>query len=558
MRGLIVSGGRQDFARRISEGLGLRPEKTSGQADIVICDLGQEAFDTARREALAIDKPLCLVIPGPLPIHSKTAPSSFSYVMLKSTILRRYEHPGEAGIRALLAGALQAGRKVDTSTLDLWRALPPGAEGSPRRQGADIENRALQILMENGKLPDEEPDGFWRILAEACAGSQLELDRVIGPLLQKNTAWFDPYHQRSIDGLRALDSLRLLEKHWAENDCPIHCFGVEPESLPLISAAFAGKGGPVSGHDNKAEAVAGAVRDAGVLLSVGGKVSDGLEQTCREKNIGLLRIDSSFASVAGLDPFLPPAAMLAADDQGAHDDASRPSRLETLLQTYELNAEEKSRGAALLDRLNQGYVSMTGSDMSRTIAAAKGRKIVLVPGEGGSAGSPSGDMSDLQFLRQVRERNPDAFIIFKPHPDMNVDRSLSRDVRRHADLVANKNEMSDLIGLCDALETLSSVTGFAALLRGIPVTVHGLPFYAGWGLTEDLAACPRRTARRSLGELVYLTLAVYARCTDPVSLLPCPPEILIDRAMARLPEMRQQEGSTTLNPLSWLSRKLGL
>lgn len=560
VRGLIVSDGHQDFESRISAGLGLRPEETAGQADIVICDLGQEAFDTARREALAIGKPLCLVIPGPLPIHSKTTPSSFSYVLLKSTILTRYEHPGEAAIRALLAGALQAGRKVDTSVLDLWRALPPAEEGCPRRLGADLENRALQILMENGGLPDEEPDGFWRILADACAGSQLELDRVIGPLLQKNTAWFDPYHLRPTDGLRVLDSLRLLEKRWAANDRPIHCFGVEAESRPLVSAAFSGKGGPVSGHDNEAEAVAAAVRDAGILLSEGGKVSDGLEQTCREKNIGLLRIDGNFACVAGLEPFLPPAAMLVADDLGAHDDASRPSRLETLLQTYVLNAEEMSRGTAFVDRLNQAYASMGGPDVSRTVAGAKGRKIVLVPGERGSAGNPTSGTSEchLQLLRQVRKRNPDAFIIFKPHPDMNVDRSLSRDVRRYADLLATKADWSDLIGLCDAVETLSSPAGFTALLRGVPVTAHGLPFYAGWGLTEDLASCTRRTARRSLDELVYLTLAVYARCTDPVSLLPCPPEILIDRAMARQPEIRQQAGSPSLNPLSWLSRKLGL
>jgi capsular polysaccharide export protein len=560
LRGLIVSGGRQEFESRISEGLGVSPAGTAEAADFVICDLDQEAFDTARRAALANGKSLCLVIPGPLPLHSKTTPSSFSYVMLKATILSRYGHAGEAAIRALLAGALQAGRAIDTSVLGLWRALPSADERSPRRQEADPENRALQILMETGGLPDAEPDGFWRILAEACAGSQLELDRVIGPLLQKTTAWFEPYHQGVINAPGALDILHLLETRRAENSRPAHCVGAKPESRPFISAAFLGSGGTVSSHDNEAEALAAADRDGGVVLSVGSTTYDGLDQACREKDIGLLHIDANFARLAGLDPFLPPAAMLAADDLGMHDDASRASRLETLLQTYELNAEEMNRGAALLDKLARAHASLDSVDPSRTIAAAKGRKTVLVPGEAGKFEGGATDATDrhLHLLRHVRKRNPDAFIIFKPHPDMNADRGLIRKARRYADHVASKADMSDLIGRCDAVETVSSVSGFAALLRGVPVTVHGLPFYAGWGLTEDLATCPRRTARRTLSDLVYLTLAVYARCTDPVSLLPCPPEVLIDRAVARQQEVHRAARPHNLNPISWLGRKLGL
>ena len=32
---------------------------------------------------------------------------------------------------------------------------------------------------------------------------------------------------------------------------------------------------------------------------------------------------------------------------------------------------------------------------------------------------------------------------------------------------------------------MTSLTGFDALLRGKRVVTHGLPFYAGWGLTTD-------------------------------------------------------------------------
>jgi len=76
----------------------------------------------------------------------------------------------------------------------------------------------------------------------------------------------------------------------------------------------------------------------------------------------------------------------------------------------------------------------------------------------------------------------------------------------------------------------TSLAGFEALLREKPVTTYGVPFYAGWGLTRDLGPVPsRRTARRSLDELTAAALLLYPRYLDPVTKLPCPPEILVNR-----------------------------
>ena len=63
-----------------------------------------------------------------------------------------------------------------------------------------------------------------------------------------------------------------------------------------------------------------------------------------------------------------------------------------------------------------------------------------------------------------------------------------------------------------------------ALLRGKEVITHGMPFYAGWGLTRDLRPLPpRRGRRRTLDELVAGTLILYPRYVDPVCRLPCGP-----------------------------------
>jgi capsular polysaccharide export protein len=68
------------------------------------------------------------------------------------------------------------------------------------------------------------------------------------------------------------------------------------------------------------------------------------------------------------------------------------------------------------------------------------------------------------------------------------------------------------------------------LLRRREVTCHGTPFYAGWGLTRDLGPVPDRRGRRLLlDELVAGVLILYPRYLDPVTRLPCPPEVLIGR-----------------------------
>jgi capsular polysaccharide export protein len=112
------------------------------------------------------------------------------------------------------------------------------------------------------------------------------------------------------------------------------------------------------------------------------------------------------------------------------------------------------------------------------------------------------------------------------------------DVLAHVDRVVRGGSMAALLAQVDAVHVLTSLTGFEALLRGREVVCHGVPFFAGWGLTRDLAPVPaRRTRRLSLDALVAGTLILYPRYLDPVTRLPCPPEVLIAR-IAEAPRAR--------------------
>ena len=85
-----------------------------------------------------------------------------------------------------------------------------------------------------------------------------------------------------------------------------------------------------------------------------------------------------------------------------------------------------------------------------------------------------------------------------------------------------------LLAEIDELHTLTSLAGFEALLRGRRVVVYGRPFYAGWGLTVDLAGIDRGR-RLTIEELVAGALILYPRYLDPVTRLPCKPELVIER-----------------------------
>ena len=104
---------------------------------------------------------------------------------------------------------------------------------------------------------------------------------------------------------------------------------------------------------------------------------------------------------------------------------------------------------------------------------------------------------------------------------------------RRADLVdavGDGLDIVDCLNACRRVATLTSLTGFEALMRGKAVSVYGRPFYAGWGLTDDRLTFERRSRRAGVDHLVHAALIAYPRYMDPVSGLPCP----VETALARL------------------------
>ena len=160
---------------------------------------------------------------------------------------------------------------------------------------------------------------------------------------------------------------------------------------------------------------------------------------------------------------------------------------------------------------------------------------ILVPGQvedDASILKGAGEIrTNLALLQKVRAANPEAIILYKPHPDVEAGlRAGQVDASDLADLVLDRVDPAAALQEVDEVWTMTSLTGFEALIRGVRVTTTGAPFYAGWGLTRDLGEIPgRRSARPRLTGLVHAALIDYPRYLDPVTGSPCPVEVIVDR-----------------------------
>jgi capsular polysaccharide export protein len=211
---------------------------------------------------------------------------------------------------------------------------------------------------------------------------------------------------------------------------------------------------------------------------------------------------------------------LVLDPDGIYYDPSRPSRLEKILQTATFSSEELARAARLRQSIVDSRISKYNLPAAERLAltARPGQRILLVPGQvADDASVRLGTQSvgdNLSLLRAVRVANPDAYIIYKPHPDVlsgNRRGSLHDAADAPWNLVVGQVPVAACLDVVDEVHTMTSLVGFEALLRGLPVVTYGQPFYASWGLTDDRAPLARRTRRLSLDQLVAGALLRYPR-----------------------------------------------
>lgn len=237
----------------------------------------------------------------------------------------------------------------------------------------------------------------------------------------------------------------------------------------------------------------------------------------------VIRVEDGFIRSKGLGSNLCRPSSLSIDSVGIYFDSRHPSGLEQVLNYHSLTEAEAQRGADLLDLLRQHRVSKYNvGEEQHYQPPGDGRWLVLVVGQvDGDASIVTGSStirSNEQLLWAVRAANPQAHILYKPHPDVVAGNRLgaisASCLAACVDSQVLDIGLSSLYPHVDELHTMTSLSGFEALVQGVKVTTWGQPFYSGWGLTTDVYPPARRYRNIPLSWLVYLTLAVYPHYID--------------------------------------------
>jgi capsular polysaccharide export protein len=400
----------------------------------------------------------------------------------------------------------------------LLRGLPVRCFGAPFYSGWGLTTDAVQT----GRR------GVLRSIEQVAAAALIAYSRYVDPVTGDRCE-----AEQALERLIALrDRADRLAGSWS-------AVGFAPAKRPPVRRLLNSPKASMRYFMSPSRAAAHATATNGRLIWWAGKESEATRQAAADFDGPTVRMEDGFIRSRGLGSDFVGALSVALDDQGVYYDPSRPSRLETLIETSDLSPAQLARAAALRTRVVDAGLSKYNLRGQAPTDWPVDRDILLVVGQVENDKSILlGCAPDLNtnsaLVEAARRDHPDAFLIYRNHPDVlagNRPGRLDAGAMASVDAVGDGLDIVDCLNACRRVATLTSLTGFEALMRGKAVSVYGRPFYAGWGLTDDRLTFERRSRRAGVDHLVHAALIAYPLYVTPEG-WPCEAEDLVDRLIA--------------------------
>ncbi|MDD5065171.1 MAG: capsule polysaccharide transporter [Phycisphaerae bacterium] len=266
-----------------------------------------------------------------------------------------------------------------------------------------------------------------------------------------------------------------------------------------------------------------------VFLGWGRKRYSKIAQVIAQKvNCPFLSIEDGFIRSVGLGNDSSIYSLIV-DEVGIYYDATVPSRLEQLLLAYDFNTDKTLMDTAYkaVEIIDTYFISKYNHapEVSLDYFNEDSKKRILIIAQTYGDLSLQYGMSEgfttNEMVEAALRENPDATLYLKVHPDVlagkkQSDIGLEQLEARYRIINHDMNPIS-LLKQMDKVYTKTSQMGFEALLLGKECVCFGMPFYAGWGVTDDRVVCERRNRKLSVIEIFAAAYILYPVYYDPVT-----------------------------------------
>lgn len=244
------------------------------------------------------------------------------------------------------------------------------------------------------------------------------------------------------------------------------------------------------------------------------------------------------------------------DDLGVYYDARSPSRLESLI-AKPCSPEQSIRTRALMETWRACRVSKYNN--APEYAGELPERFVLVVDQTFGDASVRCGLADASSFSHMLEtalaENPDCTVLVKIHPDIFSHRKSGYfDIEKIATMprvqvLAENCHPVRLIEESEAIYAVTSQMGFEGLLWGKRVRCFGMPFYAGWGLTDDELPAPARRGAATPEQLIHAALIACPRYVDPETGERCEVERVLEHVSGRRNSMAGEMAAE--QPFRW-------
>lgn len=361
---------------------------------------------------------------------------------------------------------------------------------------------------------------------QECArrGKNAKLEDLVAAVYFYYARYVNPYSAQKCEVEEIVEIICDLKNYYAAHQENYHLVGFSIWKRAFLKDFLESPYNKLKYHWNFSSAARAANSDGAAVVIWAAKEDKYKEDLAQAKR--LYRLEDGFIRSRGLGSDLIPPGSLILDRSGIHFNYKLGSDIEKILNARNISKVEILRAQKLRQLILENSITKYNSESARDLPELpKNQTKILVVGqvEGDASirfGSPK-IHTNQALLDAVRAKNPKAYVIYKPHPDVLAGNREGRCDTKLADYVAANITIHALLEKVDEVHTITSTVGFEALLHGKKVVTYGVPFYAGWGLTVDMEkATQRKHGDIGLDEIVAAALIKYPIYYDYQAKLP--------------------------------------